>query len=128
MLKVQITSFSYKKGLPQDTSGNGGGFIFDCRFLNNPGRYEEYRNVTGLDKEVIDFFEGDKLMEEYLEDVHRIVVKAIENYVDREYTHLQVNFGCTGGRHRSVYSASNLYRMLEAREDVELGIVHRELG
>lgn len=105
-LTIKINSFSYlASGIPKDESGNGGGFVFDCRFINNPGRVEEFRNQTGKDKEVKDFLENQYAMNKFLENVKAIIEPAIENYLERSFTNLMINFGCTGGRHRSVYSA-----------------------
>lgn len=126
-LTVTITSFSFKKGYPVDNSGNGGGFVFDCRFLNNPGRYEQYKSLTGLDKPVIDFLKSESNIDSFVQDVYRIVSPAIENYTERNFDSLQVSFGCTGGQHRSVYSAENLGRLVKENwPDVKVRIIHRE--
>ena len=127
MLTIHIISFSYPKGIPEDTAGNGGGFVFDCRFLRNPGQFEKHKEVTGQDKEVMDFFKGDTEMEAFLHDVFRIIDRAINNYMVREYTHLQVAFGCTGGQHRSVYCAEQLLKHLKKRNDSIPVIQHREM-
>lgn len=127
-LTVTIYSFSFKKGLPQDSSGNGGGYIFDCRGTNNPGRYEQYKQLTGMDKEVIDFLEKDGEILDFLKNVYRIVDFHVNRFVQRGFTHLQVAFGCTGGRHRSVYCAEALSRRLASRGDVRVHLIHRERG
>jgi UPF0042 nucleotide-binding protein len=112
-LKVKIFSFSYKiSGIPEDNSGNGGGFVFDCRFIYNPGRLEEFGNLTGKDKEIIDFLDGKKSMQEFLENVIAIIKPAIENYLERDFTDLMISFGCTGGRHRSVYCAEKINKYI----------------
>ncbi|TRZ51932.1 ATP-binding protein [bacterium] len=109
MLKVSIFSFSYLyNGIPSDDSGNGGGFVLDCRFIENPGRIEEFRNLTGLDDKVAEFLENHKPMQDFLSNVYNIIDAAVENYTHRGFTNLMVSFGCTGGRHRSVYSAQKL--------------------
>lgn len=105
-LTIDIHSFSYKKGgIPQDASGNGGGFTFDCRGILNPGRIETYKAQTGCDLPVQEFLESQTEMPRFLELVKDIVSINIENYLGRGFENLQINFGCTGGQHRSVYCA-----------------------
>lgn len=105
-LTVHLNSFSYiKSGIPIDNTGHGGGFVFDCRFINNPGRKEEFKTLTGQHKEVISFLETQEVMEKFLINVYDIIDPAIENYIERNFTDLMISFGCTGGQHRSVYSA-----------------------
>lgn len=105
-LKISLNSFSYlKSGPPADESGNGGGFVFDCRFITNPGRNEEFRLLNGKDETVITFLDKLPAMNEFLENVYRIIDPAIRKYIERDFTNLMINFGCTGGQHRSVYSA-----------------------
>ncbi len=125
-LTVAITSFSYKKGLPADKSGNGGGYVFDCRAVRNPGRYDQYKSLTGKDQAVIDFFAEDSDMEEFLEPVFKLVDRSVEKYLDRKFTHLSVSFGCTGGQHRSVYSAERLAGHLKNKFPVRIVLLHRE--
>lgn len=127
ILKVNINSFSYKKGLPVDTSGNGGGFVFDCRAIHNPGRYEKYKLLTGLDNAVIEFLEKEKDLDNFLNNVYLLVDQSVENYQQRKFTNLMVNFGCTGGQHRSVYCSEILAKHLKAKYDIEVGIHHIEL-
>ena len=127
ILKVSISSFSYKKGIPVDTSGNGGGFVFDCRAIHNPGRYEKYKHLTGLDNAVIEFLEKEKDLDNFLNNVYLLVDQSVENYQQRKFTNLMVNFGCTGGQHRSVYCSEMLAKHLKAKYDIEVGIHHIEL-
>lgn len=126
-LTVYVFSFSYKKGYPEDLSGNGGGFMFDCRGLHNPGRYEQYKKLTGLDSEVIEFLKEKGDADEFIESAVKIVSPTVARYHERGFTSLQVGFGCTGGRHRSVYCAGNFAeRLAEKFPDVRIEVLHRE--
>jgi aminoglycoside/choline kinase family phosphotransferase len=127
-LVVDIFSFSFKKGIPDDQSGNGGGYVFDCRSTNNPGRYDEYKSLTGLDQPVIDFLEQDGEILTFLDSVYHLVDFHIARYIQRGFTHLQVSFGCTGGRHRSVYSAQHVAEHIHEKFGVEVHLCHREQG
>lgn len=125
-LRVEINSFSYKRGIPMDKSENGGGFVFDCRAIHNPGRYEKYKQLTGKDNEVIDFFKENKDMDNFLKPVKKLVATTVKRYIKRNFTNLQVNFGCTGGRHRSVYAAEQLAKFLSKKYDVRVVVRHIE--
>lgn len=126
-LTVTVQSFSYKQGLPEDRSGNGGGFIFDCRALPNPGRYPEYRAYTGKDRPVIEFLQKEQAVEVFLEHVQKLVGQSVDKYLERRFTSLQVNFGCTGGQHRSVYCAERLAAWVRgAYPSVRVDVRHRE--
>lgn len=127
-LRLRVYSFSYKKGIPEDTSGNGGGYVFDCRSTHNPGRYEQYKSLTGLDAPVIDFLEKDGEITVFLESVYRLADAHVQRYMERGFTSLMFCFGCTGGQHRSVYSAEHLARYLNDRYGVEVSVTHREQG
>ena len=127
-LEVQIYSFAYKKGIPADTSGNGGGYVFDCRSVNNPGKYEYYKRFNGTDPEVIKFLEDDGEVTVFLDSVYRLVDAHVQRYMERKFTHLQVCFGCTGGQHRSVYCAEHLARHLADKYDIKVLLTHRELN
>lgn len=125
-LLVSIFSFSYRSGIPFDKSGNGGGFVFDCRALPNPGLYDEYRMLNGRDKEVVDFFLEHEETEHFLQSVRNILKQSIESYMERGYTRLMVNFGCTGGRHRSVYCAEQIARYINDNFDCRVTLHHLE--
>ena len=127
-LVVRVFSFSYKKGIPADESGNGGGYVFDCRSTHNPGRYDEYKQLTGLDAPVIVFLENDGEILHFLESVYRLADHHVERYIKRGFTSLMFSFGCTGGRHRSVYSAQHLAEHIHEKYGVEVRICHREQG
>ena len=126
VLTVEVCSFSYKKGMPKDFSGNGGGYVFDCRGLNNPGRYERYNHSNGLDADVIEFIENDGGAAEYLAKIYTIADKHVAHYIERGFTHLMFSFGCTGGQHRSVYCAHAMAGHLAALFP-EIRVVERHL-
>ena len=128
-LTVRVMSFSYRKGgIPEDNSGNGGGFVFDCRAMHNPGRYEQYKGITGADAPVIEFLEAHGEVQQYLEHVYGLVDPAVQNYVERGFLNLMVAFGCTGGQHRSLYCANHLAEHLKQKYGGKIHIVleHRE--
>ncbi len=126
-LTVRVTSFSYKKGLPADPSGNGGGFIFDCRAIHNPGKYLEYKTLTGKETPVQQFLEDKSEMPGFLTLVTSLVEQSVKKYIDRGFSHLSVSFGCTGGQHRSVYAAEKLAAQLKNNFPVNVVLIHREL-
>lgn len=125
-LVVRVYSFSYRKGIPEDPSGNGGGYVFDCRSTHNPGRYEPYKKLTGLDEPVIRFLEDDGEILQFLESVYRLADHHVKRYIQRGFTSLMFSFGCTGGQHRSVYSAQHLAEHLHNKFGVEVIVNHRE--
>ena len=125
-LTVKVMSFSYKKGIPNDASGNGGGFVFDCRAINNPGKYDRYKPFTGLDECVIKYLEDDGGILEFLDHAYALVDSSVQRYIERGFTNLMVCFGCTGGRHRSVYSAQHMAEHIHKKWNVRVELVHRE--
>ena len=127
-LTVRINSFSYRKGIPKDPSGNGGGFVFDCRAIHNPGRYDEYKQLTGMDEPVIVFLDKEEAMQDFLTHVYSIVDYSVEKYLSRGFKNLMVSFGCTGGQHRSVYSAEHLAKHLSEKYGIRILLEHREQG
>jgi len=127
-LVLRIYSFSYRKGIPEDPSGNGGGYVFDCRSTHNPGRYEPYKKLTGLDEPVIRFLEDDGEILTFLESVYKLADHHVARYIQRGFTSLMFSFGCTGGQHRSVYSAQHLAEHLHDKFGVKVIVCHREQG
>jgi RNase adaptor protein for sRNA GlmZ degradation len=126
-LNVSVNSFSFKNGPPPDYSGNGGGFIFDCRALPNPGRYDHYKKFTGLDEPVIQYLDRETSVSKFLKSVFKIVDQSIIEYQRRGFDNLQVNFGCTGGQHRSVFCASRLAAYLDENYSVKVTEYHQEM-
>ena len=126
-LEVMIYSFAYKKGIPNDVSGNGGGYVFDCRGLENPGKYEHYKHFTGMDPEVVKFLEDDGGVLKFLDNAYSLVDAHVKRFIERKFTHLMVSFGCTGGQHRSVYCAEHLADHISKKFNVRVHVVHREL-
>ncbi|MEO5945752.1 MAG: RNase adapter RapZ [Chitinophagaceae bacterium] len=123
-LVVKIYSFSYRKQLPEDNSGNGGGFLFDCRGILNPGRVDSMKTQTGRDKEVKDFLEQQTKMPEFLNSAMDVVDITVEEYIKRGFESLLVGFGCTGGQHRSVYAADAMARHLKNKFKVKIELKH----
>ncbi len=123
-LMITINSFSYKKGIPGDDSENGGGFVFDMRGILNPGRFDDYKKLTGIDKPVQDFLEQRTKMNVFLNSVWDLIDITTENYLERGFASLQINFGCTGGQHRSVYAAEQTARHLKNKYKVKTILLH----
>lgn len=130
VLNVEVFSFSYKKGYPEDLSGNGGGFMFDCRGLHNPGRYEEYKRLTGRDAPVKEFLEQRGEIQPFLEHALQLTDTTVARYVARGFSNIQIGFGCTGGQHRSVYSAEHTARHIADKfgAKVRVHLRHLEQG
>jgi len=126
ILTIHIKSFSYKRGYPYDLSGNGGGHIFDCRFINNPGRIDAYKHLNGKDEEVISFLEDQAESRDFIDSVKQILNSNVNNYISRNFKNLSVYFGCTGGQHRSVYFAERIAEYLKNTFKVKVIIDHTE--
>jgi aminoglycoside/choline kinase family phosphotransferase len=126
-LVVRVYSFSFHRGLPQDESGNGGGFIFDGRSLPNPGREERFKTLTGKDAPVIDYLNQQESVHQFLASVMSLVDASVSNYRRRGFKSLMVSFGCTGGQHRSVYLAEQLAKRLHGRDGISVMVMHREV-
>ncbi|MBA3829662.1 MAG: phosphotransferase [Taibaiella sp.] len=123
-LVVNICSFSYKNGIPKDKGSNGGGYVFDCRGLLNPGRFADYKHLTGKDEPVIQFLERDTRMPEFMDHAYSMVSLNVEDYLARGFEQLSVSFGCTGGQHRSVYAAEKMAAYLHAHYGIETSVTH----
>jgi len=123
-LTVRIQSFSYKDGVPTDEKGHGGGYVFDCRALPNPGRFEQYAAFTGSDEAVVAFFANEPTVRDFLGHVFGLIDRTVENYQARNFTDLMVAFGCTGGQHRSVYCAERLAQHLREAVGVNVEVHH----
>jgi RNase adaptor protein for sRNA GlmZ degradation len=124
---VTISSFSYKNGVPHDNTGNGGGFVFDCRYLNNPGRYSEFKELNGKDEQVISFLEKENAVNDFFNHTFHLVEQAVEVYLKRGFTSLTVSYGCTGGQHRSVYMAERLAAKIKSMYKLNVIVNHQEL-
>lgn len=123
-LEVQICSFSYKAGVPKTASVHGGGFVFDCRGILNPGRYTAYKHLTGNEELVRQFLERETKMPDFMNHVYALVAINVEDYIARGFEQLSVSFGCTGGQHRSVYAANQLALHLKARYNISVTVTH----
>jgi len=129
-LTVRIYSFSYRKGIPEDNSTNGGGFVFDCRSLPNPGRIAEMQTKTGFDTEVKLILESEDTVGRFLVSATELSTSAIDNYLCRKFTDIMISFGCTGGQHRSVFCANTLAAILQKEysgDKLVIDVIHREL-
>ena len=125
-LTVHVMSFSFNRGMPQDDSGHGGGFVFDARGLPNPGREERFKHATGRDVAVIEYLSQHESVHQFLAGAEALVDASVNNYLQRGFKNLMVSFGCTGGQHRSVYLAEEMARHLRQRNDIEVIVQHRE--
>jgi len=127
-LKILVRSFSYKKRMLSDDSGHGFGFVFDMRAIDNPGRIEHMKVMSGMDKEVRDYLENETRIMEFLQHVKGLIDITVENFLERNFTNLTINFGCTGGQHRSVFAAEWMTVYLKEKYGVEVVLEHLERG
>ncbi|MBI4082555.1 MAG: ATP-binding protein [Candidatus Lambdaproteobacteria bacterium] len=125
-LTIHLHSFGYKYGgPPADEGGNGGGFVFDCRALPNPFWEESLRHLAGTEPPIVAFMERAPDVQAFAEHAGWLVLNAGRAYAARGYTRLMASFGCTGGRHRSVYLAERVRALLE-REGFRVVVSHRD--
>ncbi len=127
-LTVRISSFSYRERIPSDYTGNGGGFVFDCRAIPNPGRIEKYKHLTGKDLPVKEFLESQPEAIKFLKESTDIVEQSVINYIERGWTDLMINYGCTGGQHRSVFCAESLASYLRSKYDINVILTHTKFS
>ena len=127
-LTVTISSFSYKGGIPKTGGQHGGGYVFDCRGILNPGRYQACKYLTGNDEMVIQFLERETTMPDFMDHVNALLALHVENYISRGFEQLSVSFGCTGGQHRSVYAANKAAQNLRSRFNLEVTVAHANEG
>ena len=126
-LTLHLFSFSYRRGYPEPVDGHGGGFVFDCRSVPNPGREDRYRTLTGRDRAVAEFIESNQASETFWSSVRDLSEAHVSEYLRRGFESLTVSFGCTGGQHRSVYFAERLARHVSGVfPDVRVRVHHRE--
>jgi RNase adaptor protein for sRNA GlmZ degradation len=128
-LNIDISSFSYiKNGIPQDTTENGGGFVFDCRGILNPGRIDEYKTQSGLDIPVQEYLKSETKMPEFIALVKQILDISIQDYIARGFSHLKISFGCTGGQHRSVFSTEEIATYITEKYGNDVTIIKDHLA
>lgn len=127
-MKVRVCSFSYKNSYPSDSSAHGGGFVFDCRALPNPGRELKFKELTGQDQSVRQYLEAEQVVEDFFQLTFKLVSLSIDNYLARNFEYLSVAYGCTGGQHRSVYCAERLAECLSKIEGVEFQLEHLQMN
>lgn len=98
--------------------------MFDCRAIHNPGRYQQYKNITGREKEVIEFLESNDEAKDFVTKAIGLVRPSVERYLQRGFTSLQIGFGCTGGQHRSVYCAEKFASEIKSLFPMAKVILH----
>jgi aminoglycoside/choline kinase family phosphotransferase len=126
-LTVRVHSFSYRRKLPADLTGNGGGFVFDCRAIPNPGRIEKYKLLNGRDRPVRIFLEEQPEAQQFLKETFDLADKSVENYIGRNWSDLMISYGCTGGQHRSVYCAERMAEHLKSKYKINVVLNHTNI-
>ena len=122
-LYISVLSFGFKYGLPTDAD-----LVFDVRFLPNPYYIDELRPRSGNDREVRDFVMSNLKAGEFLKKLTDLVEFLIPNYVQEGKTQLVIGVGCTGGKHRSVTLANELFEALKENENYGIRVEHRDIG
>ena len=122
-LYISVLSFGFKYGIPADAD-----LVFDVRFLPNPYYIEELRPKSGNDKEVRDYVMQNEKAKVFLEKLSDMVEFLIPNYILEGKTQLVIGIGCTGGKHRSVTLANELFWVLSKNENYGVRIEHRDIG
>jgi len=120
-LTVTVLSFSYAKGLPREAD-----IVIDVRFLQNPHYVDELRPLTGRDADVGRYIEGDPAFKPFFESLTALMLSLLPRYQGEGKSYLTIAFGCTGGRHRSVYLTEKLATVL-TEKGYHPGVLHREL-
>ena len=122
-LFVTILSFGFKYGIPSDSD-----IVMDVRFLPNPYYVEGLRAKTGNDKEIQDYVMQFEDAQVFLDKLEDLVKFLIPHYIEEGKNQLVISIGCTGGKHRSVTLANELYKRLQSEKDYGLKIEHRDIA
>ncbi|MGN0254653.1 MAG: RNase adapter RapZ [Chordicoccus sp.] len=122
-LYITVQSFGFKYGIPADSD-----LVVDVRFLPNPYYVPELKPLTGNDKPIIDFVLSQKQTGEFLRRYTELLSFLIPNYIAEGKNQLVISVGCTGGRHRSVVLANEIYRILAKNTEYGVRIEHRDIG
>ena len=122
-LMISVTSFGFKYGIPSDAD-----LVFDVRFLPNPYYIDELKHQTGNDKPVQDYVKSFPQTKEFMDKLVDMITFLIPNYVKEGKNQLVIAIGCTGGRHRSVTLANELYERLKDKGDYGIKLYHRDIS
>lgn len=120
-LMVTILSFGFKNGIPADAD-----LVFDVRFLPNPFYIDELKHKTGNDQEVQDYVMSFSEASDFMEKLVDMLTFLVPNYIKEGKYQLVVGIGCTGGRHRSVTLANELYKRMKDQGNYGLKLYHRD--
>lgn len=117
---LRLMSFGYKRGVPFEAD-----IVLDMRFSSNPYYDKELRPLCGKDKAIRDYVMADKDVREFMDNIESMLYRLIPRFIEQDKRRLVVAFGCTGGRHRSVCVAEELYNRIKGRYNAVL--THRDL-